>query len=722
MVVRGQAVGAPQRPSVAGSAWAQFYTHTSGPSGDGFTWDEEPGGLLNLPDNGQFNTPTGVSYYNFSGNNTFFDANYQAAGNAPNISGDAWWGNPLNSGFGDIGIHQFGGGFSTVSFDFAWAIAGEDASDLLEIEVFDSSNEYSTQMSVFLGNAWNAGPAFGGFMGYSGTIDLDINDLTDDNSGESFSVIDDILIRVGDISTPGGTGEFAIDNVALDGATGGNNSELVFSGNSASFEFPDGGSGTVNVLRKPGTANFSTVEIYNKGTDATTFSTQLIPGPGVTAGTPESGEFVAAGNYVLHNSPMGSVDQNSASGVYEVEAILTNDGNPSDPSRNFFGRIRLHDAPALSGSQTVDVSGGQQVTLANAAATPGGARAGVEITSTVLTGGFDQVDVVTAGAKVLPGQSISSTSITFDRYGRLSDTYNGTLTVNMEMKSQSGFFISDPDPVAPRVYNLSYNLSNTNIDTVNFANGEDFGPRKIGVNNTTMAATLIGGTSSSAQTIVMTPGGNPEFGDLDPSAELVGDPVDLSFGTPGDLYVLQYTYDENNIPVGLAETGIMPLVYDTGSSDWVDALGLNSDGGSGMVFHNGSLEDYLTATDGSLDPADLSAYGVDPANNQAWAVLDHNSLFGFGQLVSALDPADLDGDGDVDDADFGIAFAAFTGPGGTATNPAADLDGDGDVDDADFGIAFAAFTGPGGPANVPEPASLATLALGGLLLSRRRRA
>ncbi len=81
---------------------------------------------------------------------------------------------------------------------------------------------------------------------------------------------------------------------------------------------------------------------------------------------------------------------------------------------------------------------------------------------------------------------------------------------------------------------------------------------------------------------------------------------------------------------------------------------------------------------------------------------------------------DLDGDGDVDDADFGQAFAKFTGPGQSTLDPA-DLDADGDVDDADFGLAFAAFTGPGSSVNVPEPASLTLLAGAGLCLLRRRR-
>ncbi len=75
-------------------------------------------------------------------------------------------------------------------------------------------------------------------------------------------------------------------------------------------------------------------------------------------------------------------------------------------------------------------------------------------------------------------------------------------------------------------------------------------------------------------------------------------------------------------------------------------------------------------------------------------------------------PADLDGDNDVDDADFGLAFAAFTGPGsGPGSNPSADLDFDGDVDDADYGLAFAAFTGPGAAANIPEPGSAGLLLL-----------
>ncbi len=82
---------------------------------------------------------------------------------------------------------------------------------------------------------------------------------------------------------------------------------------------------------------------------------------------------------------------------------------------------------------------------------------------------------------------------------------------------------------------------------------------------------------------------------------------------------------------------------------------------------------------------------------------------------------DLDADSDVDDADFALFFAAFSGPGVPTTNLDADLDGDNDTDDADFGLAFAAFTGPKIAANVPEPGALLHLSVGGVVLLRRHR-
>ncbi len=128
----------------------------------------------------------------------------------------------------------------------------------------------------------------------------------------------------------------------------------------------------------------------------------------------------------------------------------------------------------------------------------------------------------------------------------------------------------------------------------------------------------------------------------------------------------------------------------------------------------------------SVDPATLDLSGLPEGYAIQFRIraADAAAIFDSVLLDSAFAlPADLDGDNDVDDADFGLAFAAFTGPdSGPPSNPFADLDGDGDVDDADFGLAFAAFTGPSSAANVPEPAAVSLLAFGVLgCLNRRRR-
>jgi len=69
----------------------------------------------------------------------------------------------------------------------------------------------------------------------------------------------------------------------------------------------------------------------------------------------------------------------------------------------------------------------------------------------------------------------------------------------------------------------------------------------------------------------------------------------------------------------------------------------------------------------------------------------HSYLFALETGVSSV-PGDIDGDGDVDQADLGILLAAFgTCAGDPGFNPAADIDGDGCVGQADLGSLLANF-------------------------------
>ncbi len=151
------------------------------------------------------------------------------------------------------------------------------------------------------------------------------------------------------------------------------------------------------------------------------------------------------------------------------------------------------------------------------------------------------------------------------------------------------------------------------------------------------------------------------------------------------------------------------------------------DSGGGVFVESGGdtflvgVNSFVFAFDGDAnsDYQDLAGATYVPAY--------YDWLLGLTGLSLGVPPAplagDLDLDGDIDDADFGLAFAAFTGPGaGPSSNQAADLDGDGDVDDADFGLAFAAFTGPSAGVGVPEPGGVLLLgALAAGVVARRGR-
>jgi VCBS repeat-containing protein len=119
--------------------------------------------------------------------------------------------------------------------------------------------------------------------------------------------------------------------------------------------------------------------------------------------------------------------------------------------------------------------------------------------------------------------------------------------------------------------------------------------------------------------------------------------------------------------------------------------------GTGVDYNSQQINSYNNTTDVTTWDAVTPVNGVIQFTIEG----DHEAWLNFMSIERVVDetiPGDTDGDGDIDDADLGTAFANYTGPlgpgEGTKTFEDGDTDGDGDIDDADLGTAFAAYTGP----------------------------
>ena len=701
--------------AIANPALGQFYTFTSGPSGDGFSWPASPTGLI---DGDFFFTPDGVDFSNFTADSVFFDSNYLVASNSSEISGDALWGNP-NGGTLDV---FFSSGVQDVQFNFANSVGGAPGNtpDFIDIYVEDSDGR-STFFSQSLGNTFTG---LGGFDGYSDIVQFDTSFLVDDDfnvDGGPFVDISFFYIDLFALDNTSDPAEFAIDDFNVDGS-GGPGGEVFPSVNQGQFDVTGSTLGGSS-LRGVGTFDRG-IEVTNGSAVTTTYSVQIVPGGDLTPGTLPTGDSILVGQSIF--SPgVASIDRSLPSGTYASDFTVVNNGDPTDPDNTVTIDVDLYEPQILSGNfASVNVSSGDDVNLGNAAAPANGFRAAVKVTGTQTTGPF-QVDGI-VGERVLDGGLLQS-NVTFNRFGQLSGLRTGTFTAQLDqtafiVNGQVDFeiFLANAESVPDQVWNLEYTLVNTNTDSANFSPGSAF-VNRIGVNTFDIAATLIDGSSDANQSIGFQTTANPDTG---ASAELIGDAVDLVFGAGADdLFVLQMTYNDGSLPVGVTENDLLLLTFDTSSSEWVNAIDENT--GGTPTFFSGSYDDYLSALGGGLlDAADLGVFGLDTTNNHVWGVLNHASLFAVGAFSPSVVTGDYDDSGSVGQGDLDIVllnWGSATFPGNPlALQGGGPFDGQVGQDELDGVLLNWGNTALAATASVPEPSTL-MLSLVGLCLAVRRK-
>lgn len=240
-------------------------------SGDGFIWPASPTGLV---DSDSFETPDLVIFYNDTGNNIFFDSQYQVIDDAAGFSEDALWGNPTDQ-YGNLHIYLYSGGpVDRLAFDFAWSAPTVPSPALQSVTIIvEDSTGRATSQSFPLQHAFTG---FGGTDGYSGHIFIDFTTLTDtlaENDGGPFQDLAYVTVLLDNIVTGGPSGEFGIDNFELNALFGGGG-ELYPSVNNGQTDISNGGLQRMIL----GTGIFGLNFEVTNGGSATTYSTQLQPG------------------------------------------------------------------------------------------------------------------------------------------------------------------------------------------------------------------------------------------------------------------------------------------------------------------------------------------------------------------------------------------------------------------------------------------------------------
>lgn len=615
------------------------YTFTSGIDGDGFTWQ-------NIPDGSTFSTPDGITFINDTGNLIQFDDTYVGAGDSWVPYGDALWVNPRNFGLDILEptplTLAFPAGTTGFSFSLLWAVADPNPLAPPPLDYIDVAVEDSNGFVDFAYASLAPFTAFSGSMGYEGYVDMYI-----EPEGDSLADIRTVTIDLAPAAQGtrldnqgnfnNGMGLFLMDDFSAQvGPGGGGGDADLVPGN----DDPPGsilvGVGT-NYLTSANPTTLSLgMEVTNLGFGATTFS--LVAQPGTDFVHPSNNNIPIGPGETTNVGPVIQLATGGRpSGEYTGSVVLVNDGDGTDEQETVDFGIELYDPPILSDNSgaAVDPSVNGVIQIGNAppAGHAGALRASVFVEGAELTGQGFTVDGLAANTDIFAGDTADA-AVGFNPFGLVAGTYNGTFTAHLKMSNDRGHlgYLGGRQDVDPVIWDLMFTVGANTSTSTNVSGGQNLGDARIGVNDGTTAALLLDGVSEATQSIAAQILSNPD-GPIS-TARVLGNVVEFTFEDIPEYFVLQTTYLDEDVPVGIDEEDLRVLFFEPTAHRWFEAIAFNSDGGAGASPISpflGSYDDYLLTLGGVAVPG-LSVFGVDAVNNNLWAVLDHASIFGSGVI------------------------------------------------------------------------------------------
>ncbi len=204
-------------------------------------------------------------------------------------------------------------------------------------------------------------------------------------------------------------------------------------------------------------------------------------------------------------------------------------------------------------------------------------------------------------------------------------TYGGSSTSGNLSLSMGGFTVLDShnNPVNYTATSLTGSARGMNIapnEPFNTFSLTNTAPNRIG-----SILTVLDGTASATENVTAAFVARPPAEQV----ELVSDAVDIN-GTGSDLFVIQLSYDSVLLQAHFSSpTGELGW-FDKATGVWKNAV-LGNTGASVPTFITRA---YNPATD-----FHLGYFGIDKVDKVAWAVVNHNSLFGV--MPSALAVASI---------------------------------------------------------------------------------